>query len=179
MTGDGEPGSGWRQGPSVAVVAAATVSALMVVGLAVAILLLMRDPVGGGIADGGAGNAGDVSGVNADGTGGGASSSSSDSPSDPPSDAPPSDAPPAVLEQCSDSGEAGLPRSGRGSEATSCEFAVAVHQAYFRTARPGDPAMVEAFSPATGQRYEMGCVENHNDGGIICRGGENAVVILY
>ena len=174
MTGDGERGSGWRQGPSVAVVAAASVSALVVVGLAVAILLLMRDPVGGGIADGGAGNAGDVSGVNADGTGGGASSSSSDSPSDLPSDAPP-----AVLEQCSDSGEAVLLRSGRGSEATSCEFAVAVHQAYFRTARPGDPAMVEAFSPATGQRYEMGCVENHNDGGIICRGGENAVVILY
>ena len=155
------------------------VLALLVVGLAVVIIRLGIDPAGGRIADGGAGNAGDVSGVNADGSGGGASSSSSEVPSDSPVDAPPSGAPPAVLEQCSDSGEAVLPRSGRGSEATSCEFAVAVHQAYFRTARPGDPAMVEAFSPVTGQRYEMGCVENHNDGGIICRGGENAVVILY
>ena len=149
-----DPGVGGRRGPGVGLVLAAAGSALLVVGLAVVILLLVRGPAGDG-AD-----------TVATPTSGAATTSVVDGP-------------PGVIEECSDSGEAVLPRSGRGTEATSCAFAVAVRDAYFRTARPGDPAMVEADSPTTGQSYEMGCIDNHNNGGIICRGGDNAVVYLY
>ena len=159
---------GW-QPPSVGLVLAAAGSAILVVAVGVVILLLIRGP-----GDDGAGADGATALGGETGTAG--SSSSSLSLSSTTADA---DAPPGVLEQCSDSGEPVLPRSGRGTDATSCAFAAAVHEAYFRTARPGDPAMVEAHSPTTGQRYEMGCIANHNNGGIICRGGDNAVVFLY
>lgn len=159
---------GW-QAPSVGLVLAAAGSAILVVAVGVVILLLIRGP-----GDDGAGADGATALGGETGTGG--SSSSSLSSASTTADA---DAPPGVLEQCSDSGEPVLPRSGRGTDATSCAFAAAVHEAYFRTARPGDPAMVEARSPTTGQRYEMGCIANHNNGGIICRGGDNAVVFLY
>lgn len=175
----GGRGRGGWQGPSAGLVLAAAASALLVVAVGVVILLLIRGP---GQDDVGAGGVT----APADGTGTvGSSSSLSLSgsttavPTTAVSPAADADAPPGVLEQCSNSGEPVLPRSGRGTEATSCAFAVAVRDAYFRTARPGDPAMVEAHSPTTGQLYEMGCVENHNNGGIICRGGDNAVVILY
>lgn len=160
---------GW-QAPSVGLVLAAAGSAILVVAVGVVILLLIRGP-----GDDGAGADGATALGGETGTGGSSSSSSLSSASTT-ADA---DAPPGVLEQCSDSGEPVLPRSGRGTDATSCAFAAAVHEAYFRTARPGDPAMVEARSPTTGQRYEMGCIANHNNGGIICRGGDNAVVFLY
>ncbi|HIW68761.1 MAG TPA: hypothetical protein H9878_11675 [Candidatus Dietzia merdigallinarum] len=159
---------GW-QPPSVGLVLAAAGSAILVVAVGVVILLLIRGP-----GDDGAGADGATALGGETGTAG--SSSSSLSSASTTADA---DAPPGVLEQCSDSGEPVLPRSGRGTDATSCAFAAAVHEAYFRTARPGDPAMVEAHSPTTGQRYEMGCIANHNNGGIICRGGDNAVVFLY
>ena len=158
---------GW-QPPSVGLVLAAAGSAILVVAVGVVILLLIRGP-----GDDGAGADGATALGGETGTAGSSSSLSSASTT---ADA---DAPPGVLEQCSDSGEPVLPRSGRGTDATSCAFAAAVHEAYFRTARPGDPAMVEAHSPTTGQRYEMGCIANHNNGGIICRGGDNAVVFLY
>lgn len=160
---------GW-QPPSVGLVLAAAGSAILVVAVGVVILLLIRGP-----GDDGAGADGATALGGETGTAGSSSSSSLSSASTT-ADA---DAPPGVLEQCSDSGEPVLPRSGRGTDATSCAFAAAVHEAYFRTARPGDPAMVEAHSPTTGQRYEMGCIANHNNGGIICRGGDNAVVFLY
>ena len=160
---------GW-QPPSVGLVLAAAGSAILVVAVGVVILLLIRGPGDDGAGADGATALGGESGT------GGSSSSSSLSSASTTADA---DAPPGVLEQCSDSGEPVLPRSGRGTDATSCAFAAAVHEAYFRTARPGDPAMVEAHSPTTGQRYEMGCIANHNHGGIICRGGDNAVVFLY
>lgn len=142
---------GGVRAPSVGLVLAAAGSAILVVAVAVAIILLVR----------GAGDDGAAP-VAAD-----------------PTPAADPDAPPGVLEQCGDDGGEVLPRSGRGTDATSCAFAVAVHEAYFRAARPGDPAQVEAVSPATGQSYQMGCIENHNNGGIICRGGDNAVVFLY
>ena len=160
---------GW-QPPSVGLVLAAAGSAILVVAVGVVILLLIRGPGDDGAGADGATALGGESGT------GGSSSSSSLSSASTTADA---DAPPGVLEQCSDSGEPVLPRSGRGTDATSCAFAAAVHEAYFSTARPGDPAMVEAHSPTTGQRYEMGCIANHNNGGIICRGGDNAVVFLY
>lgn len=84
--------------------------------------------------------------------------------------------PRGLVEECSDSGDSELPRSGRGTEATSCPFAISVRDAYFDTARPGDPALVDAYSPVTGQRYEMRCTGGEV---ITCRGGNNAVVYLY
>lgn len=84
--------------------------------------------------------------------------------------------PAGLVEECSDSGGSVLPRAGRGTEATSCPFAISVRDAYFDTARPGDPALVEAYSPVTGQRYEMRCTGSEI---ITCRGGNNAVVYLY
>lgn len=84
--------------------------------------------------------------------------------------------PGGLVEECSDSGGSELPRAGRGTEATSCPFAISVRDAYFDTARPGDPALVEAYSPVTGQRYEMRCTGGEV---ITCRGGNNAVVYLY
>ena len=172
-----EPGAVGRRGPGVGLVLAAAGSAILVVALAVVAILVLRDPVGGG--------APGVETVAGGGTVTNTESSSTPTavPTTAPTTAPTTEgvagAPPGVLEQCSDSGESVLPRSGRGTEVTSCPFADAVRDAYFRTARPGDPALVEAHSPATGQRYEMGCIENHNNGGIICRGGDNAVVYVY
>lgn len=84
--------------------------------------------------------------------------------------------PGGLVEECSDSGGSELPRAGRGTEATSCPFANSVRDAYFDTARPGDPALVEAYSPVTGQRYDMRCTGGEV---ITCRGGNNAVVYLY
>lgn len=84
--------------------------------------------------------------------------------------------PGGLIEECSDSGGSELPRAGRGTEATSCPFAISVRGAYLDTARPGDPALVEAYSPVTGQRYEMRCTGGEV---ITCRGGNNAVVYLY
>lgn len=164
----GGHGRGQGRGPSLTVVLAAAASALVVVGLGVAIILLVRDSWGG---DGGGGGGGDAVAVT--------DSSAPNTPAPATTAVPVVDGPPGVLEECGDSGESVLPRSGRGTDATTCAFAIAVRDAYFRTARPGDPALVEAVSPVTGQSYEMGCVANHNNGGIICRGGENAVVFLY
>ena len=85
-------------------------------------------------------------------------------------------APSGLVEECVDEGGADLPRAGRGTVETSCPFAIAVREAYLDTARPGDPASVQALSPVTGQTYTMGC-----QGGevVTCRGGNNAVVYLY
>lgn len=84
--------------------------------------------------------------------------------------------PSGLVEECVDEGDTELPRAGRGTVETSCPFAIAVREAYLSTARPGDPASVEAHSPVTGQTYTMGCL-----GGdvVTCRGGNNAVVHLY
>lgn len=85
-------------------------------------------------------------------------------------------APGGLVEECSDSGGPELPRSGRGTQATSCPFANSVRDAYLDTARPGESATVDAYSPVTGQSYQMRCT-----GGdvVTCRGGNNAVVYLY
>lgn len=85
--------------------------------------------------------------------------------------------PPGLIEECSDSGSAVLPRAGRASGATSCPFARTVRDAYLATASPGDPASVDAYSPVTGQSYQMRCTGD--DRHITCRGGNNAVVYLY
>jgi hypothetical protein len=56
---------------------------------------------------------------------------------------------------------------------TSCEFALAVHDAFINS-RVGQ---VIASSPATGQSYVMDCVQLRQR--VECRGGDNAVVDLY
>lgn len=85
-------------------------------------------------------------------------------------------APSGLVEECIDEGDTALPRAGRGTEVTSCAFAIAVREAYLSTAPPGDPAAVEARSPVTGQTYSMGCLGGEV---VTCRGGNDAVVYLY
>lgn len=84
--------------------------------------------------------------------------------------------PSGLVEQCSDAGDTALPRSGTGSTETSCAFAISVRDAYLDSARPGEPATVEAYSSVTGQGYSMACMGGRV---ITCRGGNNAVVHLY
>lgn len=84
--------------------------------------------------------------------------------------------PSGLVEQCSDAGDTALPRSGTGSAETSCAFAISVRDAYLDSARPGEPATVEAYSSVTGQGYSMACMGGRV---ITCRGGNNAVVHLY
>ena len=85
-------------------------------------------------------------------------------------------APGGLVEQCSDSGGPELPRSGRGTQATSCPFATAVRDAYVNSARLGEAATIDAYSPVTGRSYEMRCTGGEV---ITCRGGNNAVVYIY
>ena len=57
--------------------------------------------------------------------------------------------------------------------ATSCPFAIDVHTAWLNS--PGD--QVEAYSTAAGRPFVMDCAAVAN-GGDVCRGGDNAVVVF-
>ncbi len=66
---------------------------------------------------------------------------------------------------------------GVGTSVTSCPFAFAVRDAYFSAGQDRSPRVVTAASPVTGQSYAMSCVP---DGAIVaCRGGNDAVVHIY
>lgn len=64
---------------------------------------------------------------------------------------------------------------GRGTEVTTCQFAVAVRDAYVAGGPEGDTRL-EVRSPVTKKDYTMSCT-----GQVVtrCTGGNNAVVYLY
>jgi hypothetical protein len=59
-----------------------------------------------------------------------------------------------------------------GNSDTSCEFALATAEAYWKYGNGSHPFTVH--SPVTGQDYEMTCT----DAGSVCQGGNNALVYL-
>lgn len=68
-------------------------------------------------------------------------------------------------------------RSAAGTVVTSCEFADAVRLAYQASGSAGGARVVRAFSPVTRQDYSMNC---RTEGPrVACRGGNDAVVLLY
>lgn len=64
---------------------------------------------------------------------------------------------------------------GRGTDVTSCDFAIAVRDAYI-AAGPDGAASLEVRSPVTSRSYSMSC---SGDSVTRCTGGNNAVVVLY
>ncbi|MDH6246667.1 hypothetical protein [Mycobacterium sp. OTB74] len=56
---------------------------------------------------------------------------------------------------------------------TSCPFALNVHEQWLAQAGGGS-ALVEAFSPTTGQTYTMACVRSGDS--VTCLGGNEAAV---
>lgn len=63
-----------------------------------------------------------------------------------------------------------------GNAQTSCEFAVAVREAYVPAAAPGAPVSIQAASPRTGKTYAMTCTGSQP---VQCTGGNNALVIIF
>ncbi|MFC0315016.1 protein kinase [Gordonia phosphorivorans] len=66
---------------------------------------------------------------------------------------------------------------GVGGSVTSCEFAQSVLSSYLAAGPAGQSRVITAFSPVTGQSYQMAC--NAESGIIVCRGGNDAVVHIY
>ncbi len=60
---------------------------------------------------------------------------------------------------------------------TTCEFAANVGAAYLSSGVKGDARTVVAASPVTGATYAMSCTPE--SGVVVCRGGNNAVVVIY
>jgi serine/threonine-protein kinase len=56
---------------------------------------------------------------------------------------------------------------------TSCPFAQNVHEQWLSEER-GEGAMIQVYSPVTGQTYAMNCVRGAGE--VTCRGGNNAAV---
>jgi hypothetical protein len=83
-----------------------------------------------------------------------------------------------VFEICPDG------REGVVGGHTSCDFAANVRQVYFGS---GQPDHFPAYSPVTGDRYEMDCESGYsarfNDGtvrdSIRCYAGTNAEVVIW
>ncbi|MFW0791191.1 protein kinase domain-containing protein [Gordonia sp. CPCC 205333] len=66
---------------------------------------------------------------------------------------------------------------GIGTDVTSCAFAFAVRDEYLRTGTKGQARQITAYSPTTGMSYLMDCTP---EGDVVaCRGGNNAVVVIY
>ena len=74
--------------------------------------------------------------------------------------------------------------SGVATTVTSCAFAESVRYSYITQ----DGSMITAYSPVTGQYYDMQCASGfiahlHNTGAAVpsvrCVGGNNAVVIVF
>lgn len=65
----------------------------------------------------------------------------------------------------------------RATDVTSCEFAEAVAVAMNTNADVHTVHDVQATSPVTGQGYTMRCSPEQNNS-YVCRGGDNAVVVL-
>lgn len=86
-----------------------------------------------------------------------------------PSAQPPSSAwPPADTTPCPDTDIVAV------NEATSCQFAMNVADAYYRN---GGPGTVSAYSPVTSQWYDMSC-EMVQASIAVCTGGTNATVYV-
>lgn len=85
--------------------------------------------------------------------------------------------PASVLEECADTREDLFPRVGRGTDVTTCQFALSVRGEYMAAGNRGESATIKAFSPVTGLTYTMRCTGT--DEFVVCRGGNNAVVYLY
>ncbi|GAA4752492.1 serine/threonine-protein kinase [Gordonia alkaliphila] len=66
---------------------------------------------------------------------------------------------------------------GIGSSVTSCDFAQSVLSSYLAAGPAGQSRVITAFSPVTGQSYQMAC--SAESGIIVCRGGNDAVVHIY
>lgn len=66
---------------------------------------------------------------------------------------------------------------GVGTDVTSCPFAAAVRDEYLRTGVKGQARTITAYSPVTGTSYVMAC--NPEGTSVVCRGGNNAVVVIY
>jgi serine/threonine-protein kinase len=66
---------------------------------------------------------------------------------------------------------------GVGTPVTSCQFAAAVRDAYLAAGPKGQARRVTASSPVTGRRYTMNCLPEQ--GIVVCRGGNDAVVHIY
>lgn len=60
---------------------------------------------------------------------------------------------------------------------TSCAFAANVRTAYLAGGSEGEARTVTAASPVTGQNYAMACAPE--TGVVVCRGGNNAVVVIF
>lgn len=56
--------------------------------------------------------------------------------------------------------------------ATSCAFGASVHDAWVAS---GGSSLIEAYSPVTGETYDMSCSGNKP---VVCHGGENAYVYI-
>ncbi|EGD56369.1 serine/threonine-protein kinase [Gordonia neofelifaecis] len=66
---------------------------------------------------------------------------------------------------------------GVASSVTSCEFAYNVQSAYTAGGPKGQARTVVADSPVTGRSYTMSCTPEN--GVVVCRGGNNAVVVIF
>ena len=66
---------------------------------------------------------------------------------------------------------------GVGTPVTSCQFAAAVRDAYLAAGPKGQARRITASSPVTGRRYTMNCLPEQ--GIVVCRGGNDAVVHIY
>ena len=60
---------------------------------------------------------------------------------------------------------------------TTCPFAANVRSAYLAAGPKGEARTVTATSPVTGETYRMSC--GPDNGIVVCRGGNNAVVHIY
>lgn len=66
---------------------------------------------------------------------------------------------------------------GVATPVTSCPFAANVGAAYLQAGPKGESRSVVASSPVTGDSYPMSCTPE--TGVVVCRGGNNAVVVIY
>ena len=87
----------------------------------------------------------------------------------------PPSGPPADAKPCSDNGMGMYRNAARGTEITSCPFAISVRDAVNSTGQ-ATPPRVDAFSPVTKKWYPMTCAVEMV---LTCRGGNDAVVYVY
>lgn len=82
---------------------------------------------------------------------------------------------PAVVGQT-----AGLTKSARGNEVTSCPFAEETRIAFAKGGAASEASRtVVVYSPVTKQRYDMSCVLTGPGPLVTCTGGNDAVVYLF
>lgn len=81
---------------------------------------------------------------------------------------------PAAARACADSSGSSL-GAWAGNDRTSCQFAIAVRDAYAKAAPDGGNATVRATSPVTDKAYTMTCTGTQPAS---CTGGDDAMVYL-